>query len=236
MPDVKRTIRLITMQHTTDKPPEQEGFPMRAWSVEIRLLDNNGREMPANLFTKAVYHLHPSFPKPVHTINTVPFKVEEEGWGEFDMTIVLHAVDRGGDHTILHDLNFQSERYEADHVVTFKNPRPALIEKLRESGPVPGDENGTKAKIAGMEKKKSSSSKQKGQAVDMERLAEGLQKLQEDDLLQVVQMVHDNKSPESYIKNDLEQGEFHVDLYTLPELLIKMLWDLVVEKTDVSLE
>ena len=28
----------------------------------------------------------------------------------------------------------------------------------------------------------------------MDRLAEGLQKLGEDDLLQVVQMVHDNKS------------------------------------------
>ena len=27
---------------------------------------------------------------------------------------------------------------------TFKNPKPALLEKLRESGPVPGDENGKK--------------------------------------------------------------------------------------------
>lgn len=38
----------------------------------------------------------------------------------------------------------------------------------------------------------------------MDKLADGLQKLNEDDLLQVVQMVHDNKTPESYTKNDVE--------------------------------
>jgi transcription initiation factor IIF auxiliary subunit len=89
--------------------------------------------------------------------------------------------------------------------------------------------------------------------VDMERLADGLQKLAEDDLLQVVQLVHDNKTAESYIKNDLESkhhspisfrstcldpnsylsltdGEFHVDLYTLPDSLVKMLWEFVTER------
>lgn len=29
---------------------------------------------------------------------------------------------------------------------TFKNPKPALMAALRESGPVPGDENGIKHK------------------------------------------------------------------------------------------
>lgn len=46
-----------------------------------------------------------------------PFRIEEKGWGEFDLNIVLTAKDRGGDHTIAHDLNFQSERYEAEHTV-----------------------------------------------------------------------------------------------------------------------
>lgn len=31
---------------------------------------------------------------------------------------------------------------------TFKNPKPALLALLRESGPVPGDENGVKSKRA----------------------------------------------------------------------------------------
>lgn len=38
----------------------------------------------------------------------------------------------------------------------------------------------------------------------MEKLADGLQKLPEDDLLSVVQMVHDGKDPNTYTKNDVE--------------------------------
>jgi transcription initiation factor IIF auxiliary subunit len=40
--------------------------------------------------------------------------------------------------------------------------------------------------------------------VDMEKLADGLQKLSEDDLLHVVTLVHDNKTSETYTKNDVE--------------------------------
>ena len=40
---------------------------------------------------------------------------------------------------------------------------------------------------------------------DMERLADGLVKLPEDDLLMVVQMIHDNKTPETYTKNDIDR-------------------------------
>lgn len=29
-------------------------------------------------------------------------------------------------------------------------------------------------------------------------------------------------------------GEFHVDLYTLPDQLIKMLWDFVNQKVNIS--
>lgn len=82
----------------------------------------------------------------------------------------------------------------------------------------------------------------------MEKLAEGLQKLDEDSLLLVVQMIHDNKTESTYVKNDIErmyntlpinltsdshvqiEGEFHVDLYTLPESLQKELWKVVQEK------
>jgi transcription initiation factor TFIID/TFIIF subunit len=83
----------------------------------------------------------------------------------------------------------------------------------------------------------------------MEKLAEGLQKLGEDDLLHVVTMVHDNKTAETYTKNDVESrcrysivllytnhnsdGEFHVDLYTLPDSLVKMLWEFTASKTDI---
>jgi transcription initiation factor TFIID/TFIIF subunit len=43
-----------------------------------------------------------------------------------------------------------------------------------------------------------------GRPADMDRLAQGLQKLGEDDLLQIVKMVNENKTADMYVKNDLE--------------------------------
>lgn len=39
----------------------------------------------------------------------------------------------------------------------------------------------------------------------MEKLADNLQKLGEDDLLQVVEMVHNNKTAETFTKNDVDR-------------------------------
>ena len=79
---------------------------------------------------------------------------------------------------------------------TFRNPKPDLLAILKDSGPT-GEANGTApAKVP--------KRKPQGRNVDMEKLAEALPQLQEDDLLQIVQMVHDNKTEETYTKNDLE--------------------------------
>jgi len=168
-------------------------------------------------------------------LKKAPFLLSEQGWGEFDMEIVLHGIDKGGDHVVRHDLHFQQTKYESLHTITFNNPRPNLLKQLANSGPVPGtnavpaEENGVtkrdKRKNDGEERVKKKSRSER--AFDMEKLADGLQKLQEEHLLRVVQMVHDNKTPETYIKNDVEQGEFHVDLYTLPQHLTQMLWNFV---------
>ncbi|QSZ36977.1 hypothetical protein DSL72_009069 [Monilinia vaccinii-corymbosi] len=221
--EIKRVLKVVTEQHNIDKPALQEGFPMKSWNIEIHMLDEAGNEKPATCFSKVVYNLHPTFPNPTQTFTEPPFRCENEGWGEFDMTIELFTTPTGGKHSLAHDLNFSKTRYEAKHTITFKNPSRELINALRETGPVPGDENG------GISRKKDADGKKRKRTgqIDMEKLAEGLIKLQEDDLLHVVQMIHDNKSEDTYTKNDIDQGEFHVDLYTLPESLVKMLWDFV---------
>jgi transcription initiation factor TFIID/TFIIF subunit len=149
-------------------------------------------------------------------IKRPPFKIAEEGWGEFEMHIVLHYTDGGGSQTIPHDLNFQTERYEKPHTLTFKNPKPNLLRALQASGSVPAGyaQSGTngvstsgslKRSAEGGEKK---SKKAKPRPVDMERLADALQKLNEDDLLQIVQMVNDQKTDDMYVKNDIEGTPF----------------------------
>lgn len=119
------------------------------------------------------------------------------------MQIVFTGKFRGGDHPVTHDLHFQQEEYESLHTITFRNPKPDLINLLSESGPT---ENGTAPGKKGAgggdggNKKKGRTQKH----VDMEKLADGLQKLDEDSLLKVVEMIHDQKSTETYTKNDVE--------------------------------
>jgi len=229
MPDIKRTVKLVTEQHILpDAPQEVEGYPMREWSIEVWLLNEAGEQVPATCFEKVMYELHPTFKNPKQSFKTPPFRIQEKGWGEFDIAVHWTAVgQRGQDTTIAHDLNFASERYEAKHQVTFRNPKPELLKILSQTGPT--NENGV-SKKAVTDKKKSG---KREKNVDMEKLADGLQKLSEDDLLHVVQMVHDHKSPETYTKNDVENGEFHVDLYTLPDQLVKMLWDFTASKVEL---
>jgi transcription initiation factor IIF auxiliary subunit len=61
MPDVKRNVRLVTEQHIVNKDSGVEGFPLRSWSIEVYLLNEHGEQVPANVFDKVTYTLHPSF-------------------------------------------------------------------------------------------------------------------------------------------------------------------------------
>ena len=54
----------------------------------------------------------------------------------------------------------------------------------------------------------------------MEKLAENLQKMGEDDLLVVVQMIHDNKSSESWTKNDVERKSHGAQLPRITNLIV----------------
>ncbi|KAK3635600.1 transcription factor TFIIF complex subunit Tfg3 [Elasticomyces elasticus] len=238
MPDVKRTVKLVTRQTIMpDVAPEAEGFPMRAWSINIYIVGPEGDDLPATVFEKATYVLHETFgPKRAkQTFKQPPFTIKETGWGEFDMQIHLTPMGAKGstqDQILAHDLNFGQEEYESTHSVTFRNPKGPLLDLLAGSAP-PGEAvttNGTGASASKPEKKRQKTNRN----VDMEKLAEALPQLQEDDLLQVVQMVHDNKTDDTYTRNDVENGEFHVDLYTLPDPLIKMLWDFCDKKVDMS--
>jgi transcription initiation factor IIF auxiliary subunit len=234
---------------------------MRGWNISIYLLSPEGEELPATCFEKATYILHDSFgPKRMRqTIRRPPFTIHEKGWGEFDMQIQLTPIGaaKSSEHTIAHDLNFQQERYESTHNITFRNPKGALLDALRDSGDV-GDPapkpNGVTSTPAPGQAKEKKVRKNQNRNVDMEKLAEALPQLGEEDLLQVVQMVHDNKTDDTYTKNDVDSelarrfvvtdkhtndvlppdGEFHVDLYTLPDQLIKMLWDFTSNRVNMN--
>lgn len=55
------------MRAFSDKPSPMSDFPMREWSLKLFLLDEEGNERPADVFTKVVYNLHPTFENPVQS-------------------------------------------------------------------------------------------------------------------------------------------------------------------------
>lgn len=260
MVEVKRTVRVTTTQHVLkDIPAVQEGFPMREWSISVSLVNDKGVEVPATIFDKVTYALHPTFTNPMRVFKKPPFTIMEQGWGGFDIPITLTLIDKGGDKKINHDLNFYKEKYVIDKPITINTTKPNLLKELAKSGPVPGitdvnnptAENGTDTAAAGgstngaaastAEKRKSTADSKnvkrakttanKG-GVDLEKMADLLTKLKEDDLLGVVQMINDNRTPEMNIKNDVDNGEFTMDLYTLPDTLLKSLWDYVKKRAE----
>jgi transcription initiation factor TFIID/TFIIF subunit len=64
---VERKVKVVVEQNVIDKPSPVEDFPMRAWSMKIYLQDEDGNERPADVFTKVVYNLHPTFENPVQS-------------------------------------------------------------------------------------------------------------------------------------------------------------------------
>jgi hypothetical protein len=54
-----------------------EGYPMRSWSIEVWLLDDQGNEYMPNVFEKATYNLHPTFPNPRQSKSCVECLVHE---------------------------------------------------------------------------------------------------------------------------------------------------------------
>lgn len=113
------------------------------------------------------------------------------------MMIDMFTTEKGGKTSVHHDLNFAKPTYEEVHKVTFKNPSQALQQILRETGPLPSDEE---RKV----KKADTSGKAKKRNFDIEKIADALPKLDEDDLLQVIQLIHDGKSEGTYMQNNVD--------------------------------
>ncbi|XBW35900.1 hypothetical protein QEN19_001475 [Hanseniaspora menglaensis] len=268
----KRVVRIKTKQSIIEEEPLVEGFPVHRWSIEVALLDAEGNEMPANIFDRVVYHLHPTFVNPNRTFKKQPFRIEEKGWGGFEMSISLFLAEKGGERKVKHDLHFMEFEYNIEHTITVPLSKPKLNILLQDSGPIPNTaattSNNTELEqqaasttpldasadadlIATPSKRVrtqpedvSSQAKNKKQktsvqiaqkgSVDLEKLAQGLTKLNEEQIIAIVQMITDNSTPEMNVKNNAEDGEFIFDMFSLPEGLLKSMSEYVQAHTAVS--
>lgn len=65
-------------------------------------------------------------------VSEYPFTLQEKGWGEFDMKVMLYFADKStAPYVVDHDLNFQLERYEVSHTLVISTyTRDALLRSL----------------------------------------------------------------------------------------------------------
>lgn len=137
-------------------------------------------------------------------------------------------------------MNFLKESYETDHVIQVPLNKPTLVAELEKSGSVEeSSSSSTKRKTSLTGATEPKTKKAKGATVstikgnvDLEKLALSLTKLNEDDLVGVVQMISDNNTPDMNVTNNADDGEFIVDLYSLPDGLLKSLWDYVKKNLE----
>lgn len=57
------------------------------WTTYVRSASNEDLSV---IIKKVVFQLHPSFEKPIRTIEAAPFELSESGWGEFEIGITIH--------------------------------------------------------------------------------------------------------------------------------------------------
>ncbi|RHZ51291.1 hypothetical protein Glove_481g79 [Diversispora epigaea] len=217
--------------------------------------DETSEKGPLNFVDRVEYHLHHTFENPERVIKKPPFTLSEKGWGEFDMKIILHFTDKSiQPWTIEHDLNFKKSHYEVTHRLFFE-PKPPFRKMISqeislESSLSPKTKSGRPKRIKSSSSVSSKrqktelsftptydsldstspscsnetmNGKQKFQ-VDYNKLAKNLYELEGEDILEVIHLVNEHRTSEMYINEEVE-GEFHLDLHTLGDKLLKVLWD-----------
>ncbi|CAO3574858.1 unnamed protein product [Mortierella alpina] len=259
--NITKEIKVITDQHIV-KGQKQHGFPMRKWKISLLGINANGEEETLPYVDHVEYILHHTFEQPLRKVTEYPFELQEKGWGEFDMKIMLHFADKSTAPFVLdHDLNFQTGHYEIAHTLTFKpDLKPSFlkllnppIETISDRDSLLSSESEGKAQKRRRETtlkkntkriKEDRSSDDDSQdssdagsgdeydGINIQVLAQKFQELEPDDLVELVTLVKANQTADMYVKEDGEAGEFHIDLRTLGNDLLKELWQFCAKRLD----
>lgn len=100
------------------------------WTAYVRGVNN---EDLSHLVQKVTFNLHASFNNPQRIIQQPPFELTEEGWGEFEMGIVIHFQPDAQEQTveIIHHLRLYEEG-EPQGGPLPANKKPVISEQVEE--------------------------------------------------------------------------------------------------------
>eukprot|EP00878_Enallax_costatus_P038018 GHUV01043145.1.p1 GENE.GHUV01043145.1~~GHUV01043145.1.p1 ORF type:complete len:208 (+),score=44.90 GHUV01043145.1:368-991(+) len=101
-------------------------YASHRWTAYVRGV---GTEDVTHFIQRVTFQLHPSFKDPVRRVEQPPFELTETGWGEFDISMVLHFTPDAGekDLEIFHRLKLY-----ADDDPTGQNKKPVTSEQYEE--------------------------------------------------------------------------------------------------------
>lgn len=192
----------------SDQQLTENQLPMRQWRMEIVMLDKDGAEVPAGIVSHVVYHLHPTFAKPKRKVNEPPFRLEEVGWGEFELHIVLTLKEHGGTVKIVHDLSFSEDAYAVDFEVSVPyTQNPSLRALLTTSFDLEDDKVDLVTKNGG----------------DLPKWVKDIGKMDEDAIQLFLKKVLANPAVKSYVNKKPKNEEIVLCLSELPDVLISNL-------------
>ncbi|KAI8335778.1 yeats family-domain-containing protein [Chlamydoabsidia padenii] len=110
-----------------------DDHPWRNWRIRLVAMDA-GKEQKGKLthiLDRVEYILHPTFANPRRVATCEPYMLQEKGWGEFDLRIVLYFVDNlVPPEVISFDLNFRASSYSVIHKRFFQDAPPEFLSIL----------------------------------------------------------------------------------------------------------
>lgn len=83
-------VRLAVFMKSQHDKAHTETTPMFKWSLCVRAQTNGGTYSEyVPILDEVTFNLHATFDEPQRVVTRSPFRVEEQGWGEFDIPVVL---------------------------------------------------------------------------------------------------------------------------------------------------
>ncbi|KAJ1795827.1 transcription factor TFIIF complex subunit Tfg3 [Coemansia sp. RSA 2399] len=104
-------------------------YSLRTWSCTLQ----EGRARMAGssqlpYIQKVEFIMHETFDNPHKVVSHAPFRVEEEGWGEFDLVLVVHLAHSSDSYKIVHDLSFhEGESYTKRYSFSVPSPTAGFL-------------------------------------------------------------------------------------------------------------
>lgn len=197
--DVEVTVRVKTQQviipGQEHKPNE---LPLRRWTVEMYMLNDNQQEETLDIITHCLYKLHPTFRNPRQVKTVPPYLIDEIGWGQFDLEIECKLFDGLGSFHINHSILFKDNAYSIDYVIKVPlevNEQADLA--LSRHIQLPATRNATQIK-------------------ELQTLMGKIDQLREQDLTKLVQLVINDDSIKAILPGPRLIKETYLDMTKLP--------------------